>query len=81
MDIQLNDWDFDDLKTELRNMTLTQIQEKFIQNDKELSEKCVLYLKSKNDKQIQKECDKLYQEKLIIAVEIADKLTGIESTL
>lgn len=81
MEIHLNDWEFDDLKIELRNMKTVEILEKYTDIDKEYSEMCRRFVKSGHDKEVEKKCNSLYQKKLIIASKLADKLCGIESTI
>lgn len=81
MDMNLNDWCFDDLKKELSNMTLTEMQNYYINKEKEYINLCTMYFKSNKNVEIEKDCVLMYNEKLIIATKISDRLTGVQSIL
>lgn len=83
---KLNDWAFDDIKKQMRLMKLSKIQDLYREYKEMYNNRCVEYVVlqgldkvSYNDNELkskEEECNKLHCEILIIATEIADRLTN-----
>lgn len=76
--MQMNDWALDDIKKQMRHMSLVELKELYKQKNTEFTQACVKYTHlSGNEKMKQEEiCELLDKEVLTIAVRIADRITS-----
>jgi len=80
--LQMNAWELDSIKKEIRNMTYARLQMLYIDKNNEYNTKCVMLVKIQSHKldneTIEKECELLQAELHYLAIEIANRLTGVD---
>lgn len=80
-ELRLYDWDMDDIKRKMKNSSFLEVQQMYIEKNQEYGKKCSYYLTATGQEKtdIEKECELLYRQLLVISLHITNRLTENKS--